>query len=286
MTTAPIFHAGWRDRPDCLVGMGALANLLGMQYRIDHLENAKADATDIAIMPPLVIKGNVDDSQVRFMPGQNIHIEDADGSVEELGRNVQWVLQADNQIDRYVASIEEFAGAPKQASGFRTPGEKTKFEVQQLSTASGRMFQEKTTKLEVEFIEPALNSMLMLSRKQSDLVDVVRVFDEDVGGDEFLKVTAADITSKGKLRPVGARHFSTQANMIQDLANLSSTPMWADIKQNIQNYELTEMIMDTIIPQHYHIVKKNADLFAMADRGQLEDTVNMELETQAGMGLE
>jgi len=36
-------HVGWRMRPDNLYGMGPLDNLVGMQYRIDHLENLKAD---------------------------------------------------------------------------------------------------------------------------------------------------------------------------------------------------------------------------------------------------
>ena len=41
---APIRHVGWRLRPDNLWAMGPLDNLVGMQYRIDHLENLKADA--------------------------------------------------------------------------------------------------------------------------------------------------------------------------------------------------------------------------------------------------
>ena len=39
----PIYHAGWRSRPDNLWAMGPLENLVGMQYRIDHIENLKAD---------------------------------------------------------------------------------------------------------------------------------------------------------------------------------------------------------------------------------------------------
>jgi hypothetical protein len=33
-----IFHAGWRDRPDNLYAQGPLANLIGMQYRLNHLD--------------------------------------------------------------------------------------------------------------------------------------------------------------------------------------------------------------------------------------------------------
>lgn len=44
-----IVHAGWRYRPDNLWAMGPLDNIVGMQYRIDHLENLKADAMDLAV---------------------------------------------------------------------------------------------------------------------------------------------------------------------------------------------------------------------------------------------
>ena len=36
-------HVGWRDRPDNLYAMGPLDNLVGMQYRLDHLENLKKE---------------------------------------------------------------------------------------------------------------------------------------------------------------------------------------------------------------------------------------------------
>ena len=49
--TTPIHHAGWRERPDNLYAMGPLDNLVGMQYRIDHLENLKADVFDQIAYP-------------------------------------------------------------------------------------------------------------------------------------------------------------------------------------------------------------------------------------------
>ena len=76
---APIASVGWRGRPDNLWAMGPLDNLVGMQYRIDHLENVKADAMDLAILPPLKIIGEVEEFVYR--PGEEIHI-DSDGDVQ------------------------------------------------------------------------------------------------------------------------------------------------------------------------------------------------------------
>src|ERR1700675_1576808 len=65
-----VFHAGWRQRQDNLYAMGPLDNLIGMQYRIDHLENLKADVFDWIAYPMLKIKGYVDDFEYR--PGSRI----------------------------------------------------------------------------------------------------------------------------------------------------------------------------------------------------------------------
>jgi hypothetical protein len=58
---SPIVHVGWRKRPDNLWAMSPLANLVGLQYRLDHLENLKADAMDLIIHPPLKIIGGVEE---------------------------------------------------------------------------------------------------------------------------------------------------------------------------------------------------------------------------------
>src|SRR6185503_20996216 len=61
----PIYHAGWRIRQDNLWAMGPLDNLVGMQYRIDHLENLKADLFDLTAFPPLKVTGYVEDFEWR-----------------------------------------------------------------------------------------------------------------------------------------------------------------------------------------------------------------------------
>ena len=138
--------------------MGPLDNLVGLQYRIDHLENLKADAMDLAVHPPVVVYGDVDPFD--WGPGVQIPIV-SDGKIEELGKNLNSIITADQQIATYEQKMEEYAGAPKQAMGIRTPGEKTAFEVQQLENAAGRIFQEKVTQFEMMMVEPVLNLMLL-----------------------------------------------------------------------------------------------------------------------------
>src|SRR5690606_11081713 len=176
--TAPIGHVGWRKRPDNLWAMGPLDNLVGMQYRIDHLENIKADAMDLAILPPLKIIGEVEEFE--WHPGAEIHI-DENGDVQELGKNAQWVIQSESQIQMLEQRMEMYAGAPREAMGIRTAGEKTAFEVQQLQNAAGRIFQEKVTHFEIELLEKLLNGMLECAKRNLDEQDVVSAIDDDLG---------------------------------------------------------------------------------------------------------
>jgi len=113
--------------------------------------------------------------------------------------------------------MEEFAGAPKQAAGIRTPGEKTKYEVQVLENGAGRIFQAKVNWFERNIIEPIINSMLEESRRNLSNKDTIKLVDIDTGAAQFLDITKEDITAKGKLYPIGARHFAEQAKFVQDL---------------------------------------------------------------------
>ena len=214
--SAPIFHAGWRPRPDNLYAMGPLDNLVGMQYRIDHLENLKADVFDQIAYPMLKIRGDVEDFD--FQPGGRIYIGE-EGDVGYMAPDAT-ALQADLQIRLLEDKMEEMAGAPKQAMGIRTAGEKTAFEVQSLQNAASRIFEHKTAHFERVFLEPILNAMLEVSRRNMNMSDTIRVMDDATGAVLFRTITKDDITAKGKIVPVGARHFAERARRVQNLTQL------------------------------------------------------------------
>lgn len=214
--TAPVFHAGWRERPDNLYAMGPLDNLVGMQYRIDHLENLKADVFDQIAYPMLKIRGDVEDFD--FAPAERIYIGE-EGDVGYLAPDAT-ALNADFQIQSLENKMEMMAGAPREAMGIRSAGEKTAFEVQSLMTSAGRIFQHKTAHFERVFLEPILNAMLEAARRQMNYVDVVRVLNSDTGLAFFQDISKEDIKGNGKIVPIGARHFAERARRIQTLTQL------------------------------------------------------------------
>jgi hypothetical protein len=276
-------HVGWRTRPDNLYAMGPLDNLVGMQYRIDHLENLKADALDLTIHPPLKIKGDVE--PFMWGPESTIHIPE-DGDVVAMPPN-QAAFQVNNEIGVIIQLMEEMAGAPKEAMGFRSPGEKTAFEVQQLQNAASRIFQHKINKFEIEFLEPIINTMLEVSKRYMDIAEVARVMDDDLGVADFISITKEDITAKGKLRPIGARHYAARAQLIQNMLGVFNSPMGQMIAPHLSSKRLASMIEEYMGFEQYEFIKDNAAIFEQAETQKLVNQVQQSMQTeQATPGLE
>lgn len=278
--TSPFYHVGWRFRTDNLWAMGPLDNLVGMQYRMDHLENLKADAMDLAVHPMLVIQGDVESFD--WEPGGEIHLDAVgESAVTELGMNLNGIITANNEINLIEQRMEMYAGAPREAMGIRSPGEKTAFEVQQLQNAGGRIFQEKITNYEVELVEPVLNAMLETSRRNLDGVDTIRVFDDELSVSLFQTITKDDITANGRIRPIGARHFAKQAQDLQNLMGVFSNPQVVSmIAPHTSAISLTNFIEDVTGLQAYNIFQPNVAV------GEQQETARQAGQAQEDLAVE
>lgn len=275
--SAPIYHVGWRKRTDNLWAMSPLANIIGMQYRIDHLENAKADAIDMAINPPLKVIGEVE--EFVWEPNGLIYINEG-GDVQEMGKNLNSVITSENQIQNYMLQMERHAGAPSEAMGIRTAGEKTKFEVQSLQNAAGRIFQEKITLFETELLEPLLNSMLETAVRNFSGTDVISVLDTEIGVEQFMTITKADITANGKIRPIGARHFAKQAQDMQNLMGLFNSGIGQMVMPDVSRAGLVKYIEDLMNLKGYEIFSPNAAFFQQQEDARLQAQLQEDLAVE------
>ena len=279
----PIRHVGWRVRQNNLYAMGPLDNLVGLQHRIDHLENAKADAFDMILHPVMKVKGYVEDFE--YGPGERIFIGE-EGDVAFMAPDVTF-LQADTQIHMYEEKMEEMAGAPKQAVGFRTPGEKTAYEVQTLENGANRVFINKVSHFESVFLEPLLNDMLELARRNLDELDEIRVVDEETQAVTFAKITKDDITARGKLRPIGARHFAQNAQIVQNLNAFAASPMAQDqtVMAHISGQRLALAFESLLGLEKFKIYQPNIRIYEQAQLSKVAgDNQQAVMENQtAGM---
>jgi hypothetical protein len=236
-----IYHVPWRERNENLWGQGPFENLVGMQYRIDHLENARADAFDQMLDPDIVFRGDVED--IMQIGGAKHYYITENGNVDYL-RPDTTVLNADLQIRELTESMEMFALSPREALGFRTPGEKTLGEFQGLTNAAARSFQHKVTIFQ-EFLEKLVNGELEVAVRNMDGVDLVEITDDDFGATEFRKITKADITSNGRLIPVGARHFARNTQLVQNLQSLQAGPLAdPEVAQHFSSIGLAELYQE------------------------------------------
>lgn len=259
-----IKHVSWRERPDNLWGMGPLDNLVGMQYRVDHLENLKADCFDQIAHPMWKIKGALEEFQA--YPGAQINM-DVDEDIEAL-RPDTTALNADLQIQELMQTMEEMAGAPRQAMGIRTPGEKTKFEVQVLEQNANNIFMNKAAQFERDFLEPLLNSLLEQGRRNLDsLGDTIKITDMTTGVELFRTIIPDDIKGDGYIKPMGARHFAERANTLQNITTVMTSGVLQDPAVGIHFSGLqTALAMEDLLDiEKYDIVSPYVRLAEQAE---------------------
>lgn len=240
---------GWRKRPNNLWAMGPLDNLVGMQYMIDHYINMGANALDLKVMPPKKIIGDVE--EFIWGPNEEIHI-DEQGDVQEMAQQFGDVMTVREWIKELEDRMELYAGAPREAMGIRTPGEKTAFEVQSLQNAAGRIFGEKIVQFEL-FMERVLNNMLQVAYQNLDITDVIQVVDNDIGAVDFRKITKEDITANGVLRPIGARHFAQKAQELQNLVGIFNSPIGQMVMPHTSSIAMSQFIEDVVDLRGYNM---------------------------------
>ena len=276
---APIYHIPWRKRPENLVGMSPLANLIGMQHKIDKLENLRADVFDQIANGVTVEVGDVEFFGTRGAPGGR-YVTEPGGSVNIL-RPDATALQADLQIQQTMNLMEEMAGSPREAMGFRSPGEKTKFEVQTLDNAANRIFREKTLSYERNFINDILNDMLAIARNNLDGRDLVRAEDSTFGTEEFLEVTRDDITAAGKLFASGSSHFEKQANVLQNLNAIFNSQAGALIAPHLSKIQLAKVIEDLLSAEQYGLIQENIGIIEDIQTQRVIQSGQTSLEEEA-----
>lgn len=281
--TAPICHCPWRKREDNLWGMGPLDNLVGMQYRMDHVENMKADIYDLTTYPVQMVKGFVED--YTWQPGEKIVVGE-EGSVELVVPDVN-ALNANFEIDKYEYRMESMAGAPREALGIRSPGEKTKYEVQSLENSSGRMYQHKTTQFEQNVPEQLMNYMLELSKRNMSGPISIKVIDDDFKMATFETLTVEDITGIGRIKPIAARHFAEQSLMIQNLTQMAASNVWPFIMQHFSSIKMAEIYEDAFNLDQYELVMKNIQFAEQAEAKMeaqsMEEVVQQHTMTATGI---
>ena len=276
-----IRHIGWRQRPDNLYAMGPLDNLVGLQYRMDHLENMKADVWDQIAYPRMIIRGDVQEFGDDL--GERIYLGD-EGQVAFLAPDGT-ALNADQQIADLANKMEELAGAPRSAMGIRTPGEKTAFEVGVIDRGGNRVFVHKASHYERNFLEPLLNDMLEVGRRNLDESDLVRMLDPDTGVALFKTITREDITARGVIVPTGSRHFAERALRLQNLQQLQAIRAQdPSIGVHMSGKEMARILSDEL--DEPTLYRDNVGVFEQMETQKLVEESQVQAEEETQLAIE
>lgn len=282
---APIYHSAWRARQDNLWGMGPLDNLVGMQYRIDHLENLKADVFDLNAFPPLKIKGVISDD-FEWGPMERIYLGD-DGDVNMVAPHFE-ILNTNTEISTLEKRMEEIAGAPGEAMGIRSPGEKTKYEVQRLENAAARIFQFRLNQFEAQQVEQQLTAHLELARRKM-VSSELRMFDSNLKISDFQSITAQDLMGNGRIRPVAAKHFAEQAMLVQNLTAFANSALGQDpaVNVHISGLKMAKLFEQLMEAERFQLVQP---FIRIAEQHEAQNLSNVsqeksltQMQTPSGM---
>lgn len=262
--TPNIFKAGWADKPDNLWSQGPLDKVVGLNYQINHRENSKSDALDRFIFPDKVFTGDVEEVY-NEETGQTYYLAPEGGGVTDISPDTT-VLTADMHQDKLMAYARAAAGLPPQLLGFRTPGEKTAFEVQNLDSAALRKFIHKAAQFEMDLLEPTVRAEILIGRDNFHTV-LQAISTDDEGIPIMLQVTREDLSANGKLVPVGARRFARQNQQMSMINQLANSNLGQLIGQHINSYNLARVVEDLGGFGNYEFVDKFA---AIVEAGEAQ----------------
>ena len=280
-----ILKAGWRDRKDNLWSMSPLDNIKGMQYMVDFLENKRADVFNFISNPMVVTKGDAEMPEFLF-PGCHIGL-DVDAEIEFI-RPDATALQADLYIQNYLNQMEEMAGMPKEAMGFRTPGEKTAFEISQLNTAASRIFNEKVRKFEMEILEPLLTLMLrVFAGDGARTIQLKQVAENGVVS--FVDVDMNTLNTEGRFVATGSSTYTEKAQLAQTLMQLSNTALYSD--PLVSNWFDPKKVAQTLVystglDKIDGILKENARIDAELGMRSAAESATQMVEEQQVRGIQ
>lgn len=257
-----IYKGSWSEKPDNLWSQGPLDKIVGLNYQINHRENSKSDALDRYIHPDKVFMGDVEEVY-NAETGQTVYLAPEGGGVRDIIPDTT-VLTADLHQDKLLMQARTAAGLPPQLMGFRTPGEKTLGEVQQLDDAALRKFLHKAEQLELDLIEPMVSAEISVGRDNFASVIEAVTMDED-GTTSVMTITKADLESNGKLVPMGARRFKRQNQQMNMLMTLANSNLGQLIAPHMKTYAIAKAVEDLGGFQQFSIVEKFGSMYEQSE---------------------
>jgi len=96
-----------------------------------------------------------------------------------------------------------------------------------------------------------------------------------------MTITKGDITANGKIRPVGARHFSKQAQDLQNIVGIFGSPIGQMIAPHTSGKQLSKFVDDVTGLKGYNVFRPN---IAVIENQETQALMNQAQEDTAVQG--
>lgn len=255
-----IRKGSWKERPDNLWAQSPLEVIIGLNYMINHRENAKNDAIDKMIYPDQLYIGDVEILHDEVTGRREIWAP-LQGGAQDITPDAS-TLSFNTEIDRLEQTVMEATGLPSDILGFRSPGEKTAFEVQNLTEGAFRGFIDHVAQFEQDCLEKVVRDQIEIASQHYS--EAIKVMGEtDMGNTIELTVTKDDLDANAALIPQGARRFT---RMLQQLAGLQSMSQYQPIvAAHVNTFNFAKAIEELSGLDDFQIVSKFAAMDEQAE---------------------
>ena len=129
-----------------------------------------------------------------------------------------------------------------------------------------------------------LNDFLEVGRRGLDESDLIRMVDEPTGIALFKTVTREDITARGKLRPIGSRHFAERAVRLQNLQSLLSMKRDPTVGVHLSGKEFARVVTTEL--DEPDMFGENIAIFEQQETARLANEGEVQMEEEEQIAIE
>jgi len=274
-----ITRSVWKELPDNLWGQGPLANIIGLNYQVNHRENAKSEGLDRLIYPDKVFTGDIEEIYDEET-GQTTYINaEGGGGVQELAINTQF-LGFNLEIQGLEQHARAAARLPSDLTGFRSQGEKTALEFSALTDGGMRGFIDKASDFERNTLEPQLQYSIELAHEHFG--DAFKVPSKNEGGFiEMLNITKEQLASDGILIPKGSRRFARKNQIMSSLTQLTASGLMQVVAPHMSGKGTTSFVENLLEVEDTGMFEEFAGIIEQGEAQQVANQVEQSTAIQS-----
>jgi len=128
--------------------------------------------------------------------------------------------------------------------------------------------------------------MLETAKRNLDTADLIRIMDDDIGVVEFMSIEKEDITAKGKLVPMGARHFAARNQLIQNVMGIFNGPIAQIIAPHVSSIALAKLMEEALGLQKFQLISPNIAVTEQAQTAATTQQAEADNEVVANTPVE